>query len=214
MHEYLGDEGFEVLHTASGSSAIEFILEHNPAATILDVMLPGVDGVEICRKLKEVYHNPIIMLTASNNEYAEIAALNYGADKFLHKPLKPQVLLAHLKSSLSGVSSKLEQRKEIVLDSSKRLVLDHVLKQAFFDKKDIQLSACEFKLLALLETRSGQPFTRDEIFQELRGFEYDGSDRYVDLQVSSLRKKMGDTKPPFKSIKTMRSLGYYLVEGL
>ena len=214
IETYLEEENFDVEVVSNGIEAINLIKRRQPDAVLLDVMLPGVDGVEVCRKLKNVYNGPVLMLTASNNEYAEIAALNFGADKFLHKPLKPQVLLAHLNSSLSRTnpSYRADNNPEPTDSSSDSLKLNHNSMQAQLSGRDLHLSACEFKLLALLKRNSGKPIQRDEIYKHLRGIEYNGLDRYVDLKISSLRKKLGDNSPPFKIIKTMRIQGYLLCE--
>lgn len=213
IETYLDEEGFDVNVISDGLEAIDVIKNTQPDAVLLDVMLPGADGVEVCRKLNNIYKGPVLMLTASENEYAEIAALNFGADKFLHKPLKPQVLLAHLNSSLARIEPvEGMQAQNGEPSSPKGLSLNHDSMEASLCGADLHLSPCEFKLLALLHSKSGHPFQRDDIYLHLRGIEYDGIDRYVDLKVSSLRKKLGDTSPPFKVIKTMRNQGYLLSE--
>jgi len=212
IETYLDEEGFEVTIISDGIEAIDYIKSSQPDAVLLDVMLPGADGVEVCRKLNNAYNGPVLVLTASNNEYAEMAALNFGADKFLHKPLKPQVLLAHLNSSLSRAEPANKTKNDVEPKSDVGLVLNHDSFQARLSGNDLHLSPCEFKLLALLKRHSGRPIQRGQIYEHLRGIEYNGLDRYVDLKISSLRKKLGDNNPPFKFIKTMRSQGYLLCE--
>lgn len=206
ISEFLEDEGFNVTSIHDGAQAIVDIISSQPDLVILDVMLPSVDGVEVCRKVRQVFDKPIIMLTASNNEFAEVSSLNYGADSYLLKPIKPQVLLAHIHATLRRSIAQVNTENAVLL------VQDIELNKHNFSMKiasePVEITMGEFNVLRLLMERAGEVVSRDDLYHDIRGIEYDGLDRSIDLRVSYLRKKMNDENAPYRYIKTVRNKGY------
>lgn len=203
--EYLAFQQFDVLHIDDGAKAVAAVKMHQPDIVILDLMLPNVSGFEICTDLIQFYKQPILMLTASNEDNDEIRALEIGATDFVSKPVRPKVLLARIQSLLRRNKQNKDEKKEL---SFGHLMLRFEDKQAELKGLAIPLSATEFDLLWLLATQAGKVVNRDTLLKSQRGLEYDGLDRSVDIAISRLRKKLGDTATPSKKIKTVRSKGY------
>lgn len=210
---FLNKNGFEVNHQDNGLDAIEVMQKISPQLIILDVMLPGLDGLSVCRKLRESYPGPIIMLTALNDDIDEVAGLEMGADGYLGKPIKPRVLLAHIRAHLRRVSLKqIEsdiqendgeiQIGELAISSKKRLVC--------LDGSEIELTAAEFDLLWVLAQHKGKVIDRDSLHKKIFRIDYDGLDRNIDIRISRLRKKLGDDPKHPEIIKTVRGQGYIL----
>ena len=213
VSEYLAGEGFTVSVIDDGAAAVDEIVSAQPNLVILDIMLPGKDGLMICREVRPKYSGYIIMFTAREDEIDQIVGLELGADDYLIKPVKPRLLLAKVKAFLrrgsvrAGTISDADsvQFDDLCIDFSKRTV---ALKGV-----DVVLTSAEFDLLALLARRAGTVLSRDEITQELTGRRYDGLDRTIDNKISLLRKKLGDDSAVPTGIKTVRSKGYVLVPG-
>jgi DNA-binding response OmpR family regulator len=213
IQAFLNSEGFEVSRSDNGLDAVEFILQENPDLVVLDIMLPGIDGVEVCRRIRNSFNNPVLMLTAKDDDLSEVASLNTGADNYLNKPVRPHVLLAHIKALLrrsqltpntSKENSELLQVQDLSINLSAYLLHK--------DNQEINLTSGEFQLLTILAEDIGTPVSRNELCQKLRGIEYDGIDRSIDLRVSSIRKKLNDDIPPYRYIKTLRGKGYVLIQ--
>lgn len=214
--EYLQKNGFKVDIEPDGRSAITRIVEEQPSLVILDLMLPGADGFTVCRSVRNGYRGPILMLTARSDDVDQILGLEIGADDYVSKPAKPRVLLARVQSllrrstqdvDLSVVSSESEQTLEFGA-----LVIDNSRREAWREGQEIELTSAEFDLLWLLASNSGRILSREEIFGELRGIEYDGQDRSVDVRISRIRSKIGDDPIHPRRIKTIRSKGYLFVK--
>lgn len=208
---YLEEAGYKVTIISNGLEAREYIIEQQPDLTVLDLMLPGMDGLEVCRQVRSEYKNPIIILTAKNDPIDEILGLEIGADDYLAKPVDPKLLLSHIRaklrrarefdSSVADGNSSQGATEPLVVDKRNRVV--------FCLGETLELSEPEFELIALLQSEPGHVFSRDEIMRSLRGIEYDGQSRLIDMLVSNLRSKL-----PFKeAIKTVRNKGYLLVES-
>lgn len=211
--EYLESNGFRVTFEHDGANAVNRILEEKPDLVILDIMLPGEDGISICRRVRPDYHGIILMMTARSEEMDQVLGLEMGADDYIKKPVPPRVLLARLHALLRGVD-RIEKAdasthyKRLVFDN---LVVDGISREAWLDNRRIDLTSVEFDLLWLLSVNAGRVLSRDEIFSQLRGTDYDGQDRSIDVCISRIRAKIGDaTHHPYR-IKTVRSRGYVLV---
>ncbi|WP_067099668.1 response regulator [Marinomonas atlantica] len=214
--EYLQKNGFNVEVEPDGRNAIARIIDEQPSLVILDLMLPGADGFTVCRSVRNDYHGPILMLTARSDDVDQILGLEIGADDYVSKPAKPRVLLARVQSllrrstqdiDLSAGSSDAEQTLEFG-----SLVIDNSRREAWREGEEIELTSAEFDLLWLLASNSGRILSREEIFSELRGIEYDGQDRSVDVRISRIRSKIGDDPIHPRRIKTIRSKGYLFVK--
>ena len=209
----LSSEGYAFQHIARGDQAVEAIQDMQPDIVLLDVMLPGMNGVDVCRAVRSFYQGAILMLTACEDDITEIAALNVGADDYLVKPVRPHVLLARLNSLLRRVSNASLSAEtpaapsHIQCDS---LLIDLQNRQVSLDDDIIELTTAEYELLAFLAAKPGQIVSRDECFQSLRGIEYDGIDRSMDMRLSVLRKKLNAKGCHPDLIKTIRGKGYLL----
>lgn len=217
--EYLQKNGFVVEIESDGRRAISRIVETKPSLVILDLMLPGADGFTVCRSVREAYKSPILMLTARSDDVDQILGLEIGADDYVAKPVKPRVLLARIQSLLrrstqdvdfSSVSSMSVKASNVLTFGP--LEIDNSRREAWVSGEEIDLTSAEFDLLWLLASNAGRILSREEIFGELRGIEYDGQDRSVDVRISRIRSKIGDDPVHPRKIKTIRSKGYLFVK--
>lgn len=207
---YLSRSGL-IIHTAEqGQTALEQCQLHQPDAIILDLMLPDMNGIDVCRELRMFYAGPILILTASSNDIDQIVGLEIGADDYITKPVEPRVLLARINAILRRTSSDQSLSQQRVMQFGK-LKIDDAAKSVELNDEDVQLTTHEFELLGLLAAHAGKVLTRDTIYTALRGFGYDGSDRAVDVKISRLRKKLGDDAAEPRRIKTIWGKGYLFV---
>ena len=214
--EYLQKNGFTVEVEPDGRNAISRIVKEQPSLVILDLMLPGADGFTVCRSVRNEYKGPILMLTARSDDVDQILGLEIGADDYVSKPAKPRVLLARVQSLLRRSTQDVDQG---VVDAGVeqtlefgQLVVDNSRREAWREGEEIELTSAEFDLLWLLASNAGRILSREEIFGELRGIEYDGQDRSVDVCISRIRSKIGDDPIHPRRIKTIRSKGYLFVK--
>lgn len=217
--EYLESNGMVVAVEGNGSQAVNRIIEEQPDLVVLDLMLPGEDGLSICRRVRSQYAGPIIMVTARTDELDQVLGLEMGADDYVPKPVKPRVLLARIRALLrrtEGQPAK-ESGQKPEADSPVRLqfgalVIDSAMREVWLDGQPVDLTSAEFDLLWLLSSNAGKVLSRESIFEALRGIEYDGQDRSIDVRVSRIRPKIGDDPMNPKRIKTVRSRGYLFVK--
>lgn len=210
--EYLESNGLKVSIESDGACAAARILKEQPNLVVLDLMLPGEDGLSICRKVRGRYDGPILMLTARTDDMDEVLGLEMGADDYVCKPVRPRVLLARIRALLR----RSEGGAEVVAESQRRLqfgalVIDSAMREAWLREQGIELTSAEFDLLWLLASNAGRILSREEIFTALRGIEYDGQDRSIDVRISRIRPKIGDDPEHPRLIKTVRSKGYLFV---
>ena len=195
---------------ASGSTAVQRILDTQPAVVVLDLMLPGEDGLSICQRVRKAgFARPILMLTARSEDQDHIKGLELGADDYVTKPVRPQVLLARIRALLRR-SGEPEQISTPRLTFGS-LLIDNDRREAWLADELIELTGAEFDLLWLLASNAGRILSREEIFVSLRGIEYDGQDRSIDVRISRIRPKIGDDTDMPRIIKTVRSKGYLFV---
>ena len=204
---YLSDYGFEVLHEGNGAIAAGRIIQELPDAVILDGLLPGMNGVDVCREVRKTFDNPIIMLTSMDDETDQIVALELGADDYIVKPTAPRVLLAHLKACLRRAYSDEEHADSKILQFGD-VTISSIARKVTLNDVEILLTDSEFDLLWLLASNAGQIISRDFICEQLRGRDYDGLDRSIDMKVSRLRKHLCDDSDHPSQIKTVRGKGY------
>src|SRR5690554_5254908 len=209
--EFLQSQGLAIELIEHGSRAVDAILADPPSLVVLDLMLPGEDGLSICRRLREGgYARPILMLTARSDDQDHIRGLELGADDFVNKPVRPQVLLARIRALLRRAESDSSERAQTRL-SFGSLVIDNTRREAWLNGQLIDLTGAEFDLLWLLASNAGRILSREETFVALRGIEYDGQDRSIDVRISRIRPKIGDDPDMPRLIKTVRSKGYLFV---
>lgn len=207
--DYLVSNGFHVTIEGDGARGVERILALQPDLVILDLMLPGEDGLSICRRVRGDYSGPILMLTARTDDMDQVLGLEMGADDYVPKPVQPRVLLARMRALLrrSDASETLGETR-LAFDG---LEIDSATREARLHGERIDLTSAEFDLLWLLASNAGRVLTREEIFSQLRGIRYDGQDRSIDVRVSRIRPKIGDDPNQPHRIKTVRSKGYLFV---
>lgn len=203
--QFLNGEGFETNAATSGEEAIAYVSSTPPELVVLDLMLPGMDGVETCLAMRKFYAGPVLMLTAHEGEMQEVIALNAGVDDFIHKPIRPHVLKARIQALLRRHPS----APAVLSVAGFRIERDH--RRVFFNDEVVEFSESEFELLWALASRAGEVVTRDALFQHLRNKEYDGLDRSIDMRVLKLRKKLA-AYTDRELIRTLRQLGYVFVK--
>lgn len=206
--DYLNEQGFVVTVANRGDEALRLIEADQPDLVVLDIGLPGQDGFEVCKRVRQASTRPILMLTARHDDTDEVLGLELGADDFLRKPVKPRVLLARIKALLRRQGGSVA-----VADKQRRiggLVIDARARSAQLDGQPVALSSQEFELLWQLAREPGEVVSRARLLAELRGAEYDGFDRSVDMLISRLRRKLGDGSEAPRRIKTVWGRGYLL----
>jgi len=208
--EYLGRNGLELHWHRRGDGAVEKAGELTPDLLLLDVMLPGRDGFEICRELRARGATlPILILTARDEDFDRVVGLELGADEFIPKPVQPRVLLAHVRALLrrAGMQERSAPAASEALAFG-ALELDLASRAVRLRGAPVDLTSSEFDLLWLLARHAGRVLSRNEILTKLRSLEYDGSDRSVDCRIYRLRRKLGDLADKGERIKTIRNVGY------
>lgn len=211
VQEFLMQHEFEVSIASRGDQAVDRIMCEIPDLVILDIMLPGMDGFEICRNVRPKYKNPIMMLTARGEETDELVGLESGADDYMAKPVKPKLLLARIRTLLRRTQRQHDASRQLHLGAT---IIDAVRRTVHIDNQPYDLTTAEFDLLWLLASRAGEIVTRDQISQTLHGHNWDGLDRSVDLNISRLRKKLGDDGRRPEKIRSIRGTGYMWVPEL
>ncbi len=209
--EYLIEQGYTTLICPRGDEVIAMVKTHKPDLVLLDVMLPGQDGISVCRELRQFYHAPIIMLTARDEEMDEVIGLEVGASDYIAKPVRPRALLARIKAALRlNIDQQSEQADDSII-SVGSLKIDTQSRTVFVNEQEQNVSSAEYLLLHYLASNAGQVVSRDAVFKATKGREYDGLDRSVDVLISALRRKFNDDSQHPEKIKTIWGRGYLLV---
>lgn len=216
IQEYLQKQAMVVSIEHRGDLACKRIIAESPDLVVLDLMLPGMDGLEVCKTVRPQYAGPIMMLTARDEDIDQVVGLEIGADDYVTKPVQPRVLLARIRALMRRFSSngatQLVQQSEKSEYSYGCFTISATAREAWLHDEVLDLTTNDFDLLWLLASNPGEIFTRNNILESLRGIDYDGIDRSVDIRVSRLRKKLGDdTSHPLR-IKTIRGKGYLFVK--
>ena len=213
VSDYLTTNGFLVHSFHHGKDVDQVIEQLNPDVIILDLMLPEIDGLTICKAIRNKYNGAIVMLTALGDDIDEVTGLEVGADDYLAKPVKPRVLLAHIRAQLRRQNKLINTQKQqciacfdqsITIDSTKRTVIR--------DNQEVNLSSAEFDLLWELAQNAGQTVKREYLHEQIFRLPFDGLDRSIDLRISRIRKKLGDDPKEPSIIKTVRNVGYLLAQ--
>ncbi|HJF52865.1 response regulator [Butyricicoccus pullicaecorum] len=203
--------GFDTLMAYDGPTGLKLALENAPDLILLDVMLPGMDGFEICRRVREKSQVPIIMLTAREEESDKILGLELGADDYVTKPFSNRELIARIKANMRRFSAaEVPQEKT---DAGVGLSISEEDTAVYKDGKPIDLSVREFDILSYLAAEPGRVVSREELMEKVWGFEYYGDLRAVDVAIRRLREKIEDEPAQPKYIITKRGLGYYFAKN-
>lgn len=207
LQNFLSDFGFRVLSATHPDQGMKKLRQASPDLVILDVMLPGMDGFEVCRLIRQTNTVPIIMLTARGELTDKVLGLELGADDYLPKPFEPRELVARIQSVLRRI----RKSESLQSQSYGRLTIDFAKRIVQIDDAAIELTTNEFIALALLVRHPGQVLDRDQILQELRGIDSDAFNRSVDITISRLRQKLGDDPKQPTLIKTVWGTGYVFI---
>mgnify|MGYP003668182661 FL=1 len=208
VSEFLRQNNFEVQLETRGDDALARFCGDTDLV-ILDLMVPGMDGMALCRALRAQYNGPIMMLTAKGGDIDQVLGLELGADDYVVKPVEPRVLLARIQALLRRFERCAAPAADEMCFGA--LKINRAAQQVTLRAEPLALTTQEFDLLCLLASRPGEVLPRGDIYQQLRGLEYDGLDRTVDVCVSHLRKKLGDDGERPQLIKTIWGKGYLFV---
>lgn len=209
---YLEHEGYEVVLAHDGLEAVGVAATFRPDVVILDIMLPGLDGMEVCRSLRHSSDCYIVMLTAREDEVDKVLALSMGADDYLVKPFGPRELIARIKAMLRRprLNTLREGGRVLVIGG---LQIDPESRDVHVDGRAVELTPTEFELLSTLASRPRAAFTRRQIIDAVWGRDWFGDDHIVDVHVGNLRKKLDDNPGEPRFVRTVRGVGYTMGTG-
>jgi DNA-binding response OmpR family regulator len=200
---YLKNAGYLVRTTASGNEALRLVDSEKPSLVVLDLMLPDLDGVEVCKRIRQHGELPVLMLTARDEDVDKIIGLEVGADDYMTKPFNPRELVARVRAILRRAAPGRVERESAVIRHGD-LVVDAGRREAHVGDTEVQLAPKEFDLLWELLDHRGLVLTRDQLLERVWGYTFAGDTRTVDVHVRQLRRKLGDASP----IVTVWGVGY------
>ena len=200
---YLKNAGYAVRTTPSGADALKLVASEKPALVVLDLMLPDMDGVEVCKRIRQTTDVPVLMLTARDEDVDKIIGLEVGADDYMTKPFNPRELVARVRAILRRATTEREKGESAVLVHGD-LTVDAGRREARVGEQEIQLAPKEFDLLWELLDHRGLVLTHDQLLERVWGYTFAGDTRTVDVHVRQLRRKLGDASP----IVTVWGVGY------
>ena len=204
---YLRQEGFEVHTAMDGPAGLKAVRTLKPDLVVLDVMLPGMDGIEVLTRLRRESDVYVILLTARSEETDKIVGLSVGADDYLTKPFSPRERVARIKAALRRLQSGTSMA-EVTAMAFRHMRIDAGSRQVWVDGEPVELTAIEFDLLKTLAEHRGMVLSREQLLQQVWGYDYYGEDRVVDVHVGHIRQKLGDDR----FIVTVRGVGYRFVD--
>jgi two-component system alkaline phosphatase synthesis response regulator PhoP len=204
---YLNRDGYKVLTSYDGIDALNIARRSHPDLIVLDLMLPGCDGLEICRTLKNESDVPIIMLTARTTEDDKLKGLNLGADDYVTKPFSPRELAARVRAVLRRLPEETLQRGPAEIKRGE-LILNFLHREATISGRVLELTPSEFKLLGVLAREPGRVFSRQQLIEMVFGYDFEGFDRTVDVHILNLRRKIEPDPERPRYIKTIYGAGY------
>jgi len=206
LQDYLQQNGFQTTIIGRGDQVLPAIKKSPPALVLLDIMLPGLDGMAVCREIRKFAFLPIIMLTAKIEELDRLLGLEMGADDYICKPFSPREVVARVKAVLRRTHPEPAEQKLV----QGLLVLDADSRQVTVKGTPLEVTPSEFKLLQVFMSSPNKVFSRDELVQRIQGYDYEGYDRTVDSHIKNLRKKISTHLPGQDIITTVYGVGYKL----
>ena len=209
--DYLEKDGFRVISAGDGETALVAARREKPDLVVLDLMLPKMDGWEVCRALRRESDVPIIMLTARSEENDQVVGLELGADDYITKPFSPRTLVAHIRAVLRRAQGRFRIPSTI---RSGSLLIDLDAHHASLDGKPLHLTPNEFKILSVLAKHPGQLFSREQLIDQMHGSALDNFDRSIDSHIKNIRRKLELEAPQVKFIETVYGVGYRFVEPI
>ncbi len=206
---YLKRDGYNVSVAYDGVEGLRLARESHPDIIVLDIMLPGMSGLEVCRILRKETDVPIIMLTARTTENDKLIGLDSGADDYVTKPFSPKELAARVRAILRRLPEETAPRGPVEIKNG-HLVLNFDRHEAFISGRPLSLTPVEFKLLGVLVKEPGRVFSRAQLIEKVLGYEFNGFDRTIDVHILNLRRKLeaNSDQPPPSFIKTVYGSGY------
>ena len=217
IKEYLESKDFKIDIVTDGLAAVDEIIEQQPDLVILDLMLPNLNGIEVCKQVRHDYNGAILMLTASIDPFDQVVGLEIGADDFVHKPVDPRILLARIRARLRNTPKATEQPSPSPAATDLiygNLIIKRSARQVSVGPHSITLTGPEYDVLLCLVENIGNIQDRDALFRAIRGIEYDGRSRMVDIIISQIRHKLMEFDYSPQHIKTVRNRGYLFVPDL
>jgi DNA-binding response OmpR family regulator len=203
---YLREAGYRVLLAGTGERGLELIGQHRPVLAVLDIGLPGIDGFEVCRRIRQASELPILFLTARDGEIDRVLGLELGADDYVTKPFSPRELVARVRAILRRGEAAARSAAPTVIDVGDGIEVDLARREARVKGEPVALATREFDLLAFLARNQGQALSRQQLLDGVWGVDWYGDERTVDVHVGQLRKKLGDDLP----LATVWGIGYRL----
>jgi DNA-binding response OmpR family regulator len=210
LRGYLEAEGFAVAEAADGEAALREVRQRPPDLVLLDVMLPGIDGIEVLRQLRTFSDVYVILVTARTEEVDKLVGLGVGADDYVTKPFSPREVAARVKAVLRRDRDRSAREGGAVL-RFEGLTIDREAREVRVDGADVALSALEFDVLAALAGAPGRVFSRRQLLEQVWGYDFFGDERVVDVHIRSLRARLGDDAASPRLIATVRGVGYKFV---
>ncbi|MBE7413512.1 MAG: response regulator transcription factor [Leptospiraceae bacterium] len=202
---HLEEEGYEVSVCHNGLEALPRIEKHSPDLVILDLMLPGIGGIDLCKKIKEKYSMPVIMVTAKNTETEAVIGLEIGADDYVRKPFSIKELMARVRTVLRRTLVEKNDEKSLGNISIGKIFVNQKAHKVYIDNEEIELTLIEYKILNLFMTNPGIAFTRDRLLDSIWGKDIFVTDRAIDVNIKRLRDKLLSEK---ERLETIRGVGY------
>jgi two-component system response regulator BaeR len=207
LSDYLIQTGFKTTCLDRGDGVVDWMKKNSPELILLDIMLPGLDGIEVCRKIRRFSTVPIIMITARVEEIDRIVGLELGADDYICKPFSPREVVARVKAVLRRVYPE----KTTPIQTAGPLSLDEATRQVLVHNQHLNLTPCEFGLLKVLMAHPHRVFSRSELLAKVQGYQFDGYDRTIDSHIKNLRKKVAEKLPEQAVIQSVYGVGYRFV---
>jgi DNA-binding response OmpR family regulator len=210
---YLRRDGYKVLTAYDGIEALRLARESRPDLIVLDLMLPGMDGIQVCRTLREESDIPIIMLTARTTEEDRLTGLDLGADDYVTKPFSPRELAARVRAVLRRIPEEMLMRGPEEIQCGK-LILNFPKYQAYLEGSSLNLTTVEFKILGILVREPERVFSRAQLIEKTAGYDFEGFDRTIDVHIHNLRRKLEPDPNHPQYIKTIYGIGYKFSVGI
>jgi len=212
LDEYLTRHGFQVYAVPDGAAGLAALADRTPGLVILDLMMPGLDGLETCRRIRGRSAVPIIMLTAKGEDTDRIVGLELGADDYLAKPFNPRELLARMRAVLRRSQSDEVHATEAETLGVGDLWIDLGARRVTRAGREVELTSTEFDLLRVLVQSAGRVVPRDGLMERARGTDFAAFDRSIDVHISHIRRKLGDDPRRPRILKTIRGVGYMVTK--
>ncbi len=205
LKDYLQKAGFGVSCLDRGDTVVAYLRKSPASLMLLDIMIPGIDGMEVCREVRKFSNIPVIMITAKVEEIDRLLGLELGADDYICKPFSPREVVARIKAVLRRAHAPRDDDKPLVLGEIRVIQKAH---QVQIKGRDLKLTPCEYDLLKILLSHPNRIYSRSELINTIQGYDFEGYDRTIDSHVKNLRKKLGKYLPGKELITTVYGLGY------